>query len=46
MSDQVEKEPTIDQIYGQNMKVTDTLEEYARKLGRLNRFLPNISDVN
>lgn len=33
-------------ISGQNMKVTDALEEYAKKkLGRLDRYLPNIADV-
>ncbi len=33
-------------ISGQNMKVTDALEEYAKKkLGRLDRYLPNITDV-
>lgn len=33
-------------ISGQNMKVTDALEEYAKKrVGRLDRFLPNIMDV-
>jgi putative sigma-54 modulation protein len=33
-------------ISGQNMKVTDALEEYAKKkLSRLDRYLPNISDV-
>lgn len=33
-------------ISGQNMKVTDGLEEYAKKkLSRLDRYLPNITDV-
>jgi putative sigma-54 modulation protein len=33
-------------ISGQNMKVTDALEEYAKKkLSRLDRYLPNIADV-
>src|SRR5690606_25066843 len=34
------------QICGQNVKVNDALEEYARKkLSRLDRYLPNITDV-
>lgn len=33
-------------ISGQNMKVTGELEEYARKkIGRLDRYLPNIADI-
>lgn len=33
-------------ISGQNMKVTEALETYARKkIDRLERYLPNISDV-
>ncbi|HLU09682.1 MAG TPA: ribosome-associated translation inhibitor RaiA [Oceanobacillus sp.] len=33
-------------ISGQNVKVNDALEEYARKkLSRLDRYLPNITDV-
>lgn len=33
-------------VNGQNMKVTDALEEYAKKkLSRLDRYLPNITDV-
>jgi putative sigma-54 modulation protein len=33
-------------ISGQNMKVTDALEESAKKkLGRLDRYLPNIADI-
>ena len=33
-------------IYGQNVKVTEALEDYAhKKLGRLDRYLPNIADV-
>ncbi len=33
-------------IHGQNLKVTENLEEYARKkIGRLDRFLPNIADI-
>ncbi len=34
------------QISGRNLKITDRLEEYAaRKLERLDRYLPNIRDV-
>lgn len=33
-------------ISGQNVKVTEALEDYAhKKLGRLDRYLPNIADV-
>jgi len=33
-------------IHGNNVKVTENLEEYARKkIGRLDRFLPNITDI-
>jgi putative sigma-54 modulation protein len=34
------------QIFGRNLRVSEKLEEYAqRKLSRLDRYLPNISDV-
>jgi putative sigma-54 modulation protein len=33
-------------IYGENIRVTDALEEYARKkLSKLERYLPNITEV-
>jgi putative sigma-54 modulation protein len=33
-------------IHSQNVRVTENLEEYARKkIGRLDRFLPNIADI-
>lgn len=33
-------------IHGQNVRVTENLEEFARKkIGRLDRFLPNIAEI-
>ncbi len=33
-------------ISGKNLKVTDSLREYVeKKMGRLDRYLPNVSDV-
>lgn len=33
-------------IHGHNVRVTENLEEFARKkIGRLDRFLPNIADI-
>jgi putative sigma-54 modulation protein len=33
-------------IHGNNVRVTDNMEEYARKkIGRLDRFLPNIAEI-
>jgi putative sigma-54 modulation protein len=33
-------------IHGENIKVTDALEDYARKkLSKLDRYLPNISEI-
>lgn len=34
------------QVRGDNLKITETLEDFARKkLARLDRYLPNIQDV-
>ncbi len=33
-------------ITGKNLEVTDSLREYVeKKIGRLDRYLPNINDV-
>jgi len=33
-------------IQGRNIKITETLEDYAKKkIGKLDRYLPNIQDV-
>lgn len=33
-------------VHGNNLKITDTVKEYAqKKVGRLDRFLPNITEI-